>query len=244
MLDRKAIKAVIFDYGNTLIEFGRNQIAVCDTALADALEKHFGPLDREKFRAIRDRNRLAPYAGEPPQYKENDLVEITAGLVRELYGREPSPEQVLDILRVRFDVFVRVVQAPDYAFDLLQRLRRKYRLGLLSNYPDGNAIRQSLAGIGLARFFRAVVVSGDLGLVKPHPVPFITILDQLGVAARQAVLVGDNWLADVQGGKRAGLQVVWDRQWTSPEDLPRRPSDVEPDASISHLTGIEQLLQS
>lgn len=241
-LDKTSIKAVLFDYGNTLIEFGRSQIAVCDAALAAALARHFGRHDAAALRATRDQNRLAPYSGTPPLYRENDLVEITRELVRRLYGREPSPEQLADILRTRFEVFVRVVRAPEYAPGLLGRLGRRYRLGLLSNYPDGEAIRRSLEATGLAGFFQAVVVSGDLGLVKPHPVPFLTLLERLGVKASEAVLVGDNWLADVQGGKRAGLQVVWSRQWDPPEDLPRRAGDVEPDATIGHLAEIEALL--
>jgi FMN phosphatase YigB (HAD superfamily) len=240
--NKKSIKAVIFDYGNTLIEFSKTQIMYCDMALASALDRHFGKPDLAKFRDIRNRNRLAPYSGNPPEYKENNMVEISTSLVRELYGVEPSPEQLADILHMRFGIFVKVVQAPEYVFDLLKKLGRKYRLGILSNYPDGNAIRQSLAGIGLDKFFRAVVVSGDLGLVKPHPVAFLTVLDQLGVKAGQAVIVGDNWLADVQGGKQAGLQAILTTQWESAENLPRKPGDIEPDATISHLAELEGLL--
>lgn len=240
--NKKPVKAVIFDYGNTLIEFSRTQVMYCDMALANTLDRLFGKHDLAKFAEIRNRNRLAPYSGNPPEYKENNMVEICTGLVRELYGLEPSPEQLAEILRARFDIFVKVVQAPDGVPELLKKLGRKYRLGILSNYPDGNAIRQSLANIGLAKFFRAVVVSADLGLVKPHPIPFLTVLDQLGVKPSQAVIVGDNWLGDVQGGKQAGLQAIHMTRWESPENLPRRPGDLEPDAAISNLAELEDLL--
>jgi HAD superfamily hydrolase (TIGR01509 family) len=243
-LNAKAIKAVIFDYGSTLVEFGRAQVLLCDTALANALERHFGPPDLRKLKEVRDRDRMAPYRGSPPMFKENDLVAITTDLVRELYGVDPSPEQVADLLRVRYEIFVRAVQAPPYVHELLRRLRRKYRLGLLSNYPDGNAIRASLAQTGLARFFDAVIVSADIGLVKPHPVPFLTMIEALGVKGSQAVIVGDNWVADIQGAKQAGLQAVLCRQWATPEDMPRRPDDLEPDAIISHVTQIEPLLEA
>jgi HAD superfamily hydrolase (TIGR01549 family) len=240
--DKKSIRAVIFDYGNTLVEFSRNQVVVCDAALADALEKHFGKPDFDRLSAIRDRNRLAPYSGDPPLYRENDLVEITTAMIQELYGLDPSPEQLADILRSRFEVFVRIVRAEPEVYDLLDRLAARYRLGLLSNYPDGDAIRESLAKTGLDRYFEAVVVSADVHLVKPHPVTFLTILDELRVRADQAVLVGDNWLADVQGGKRAGLHVVLMRQWETPESLPRKPGDYEPDAAIGKLVELETLL--
>lgn len=240
--NRRAIKAVIFDYGNTLVEFSPTQVSICDAALAAVLEKHFGPMDRERFRAMRHGNRLAPYAGDPPAYRENNLLDISTNLVRDLYGAEPSPEQLADILRNRFDTFVRIVQAPDGVREVLGRLRKKYRLGLLSNYPDGNAIRASLEATGLARFFHAVVVSADVGYVKPHPLPYETLLKQLRVKPANALLVGDNWVGDIQGGKRAGLQVCLTRQWESYEKFERRAGDEEPDAVIDRLQDLEKLL--
>ncbi len=241
-MNKKSIRTVIFDYCNTLVEFGKKQVMFCDMALGNVLEKHFGRADLEKLAAIRTRNRMAPFAGDPPEYRENNLVEITTSLVQALYGIDPSSEELADILHTRFQVFVRAVQAQDYVFDVLKVLGKKYKLGLLSNYPDGNAIRQSLINTGLARFFSSIVVSGDLGLAKPHPVPFLTALDELGVGASQAVLVGDNWLADVQGGKRAGLQVILTTQWEPADIFNKKPGDSEPDAIVTHLTEIIGLL--
>lgn len=241
-LNVESIKAVVFDYGSTLIEFGPRQVMLCDMALAGVLEKHFGPPDRLKLRALRNRDRLAPYAGDPPPYKENDLVEITTNLVRKLYGVEPSQEQLADILVTRHEAFVRVVQAPPDVPPLLKKLRRRYRLGLLSNYPDAPALRGSLERTGLAALLDAVVISADVGLVKPHPAPFLAVLDALQVSPAEAVIVGDNWLGDIQGGKSVGLQTVLCVQWETPELFDKQPGDQEPDAVISRLAELEGLL--
>lgn len=236
----KPVRAVVFDYGSTLIEFSKPQITACDAALAGALSRHFGKPDLDRLHAIRNRDRMAPY--QTPEYRENDLVEITANLIRDLYGVEPAGEQIADILKTRHDIFVRVVQAEDCVFDVLEYLGRKYKLGLLSNYPDGNAIRASLAQTRLDQYFDAVVVSGDLGVVKPHPVPYITVLRQLRVKASQAVFVGDNWLGDIQGAKGAGLQAILTMQWQTPEVFEHEDHHVEPDAVIGHLTELKNLL--
>lgn len=236
------IRAVVFDYGNTLIEFGASRIAVCDAALADALGRLYGPLDLDRLRAIRDRQRLAPYAGDPPEYRENDLNEITADLVREIYGREPAQDEVAELVRVRFEVFVRVVEPPRGVPEMLARLRSQYRLGVLSNYPDGAAIRASLLKTGLFEHFDRVVVSGDLGYAKPHPLPFETMTRGLRVPASATVFVGDNWLADVQGGKRAGMWVVHTTQYVPYEQFERRLGDLDPDAVIADLLELEPLI--
>jgi HAD superfamily hydrolase (TIGR01549 family) len=242
--DRQVIQAVVFDYGNTLVEFGRSQTETCDAALADAVTRLYGPMDRDRLRAIRDRNRMAPYAGDPPEYRENDLRAITAGLVRELYGVEPSLKEIEILLRVRFEVFVRVTQASDGVAALLGLLRRRYRLGLLSNYPDGDAIRASLRQTGLDVYFDSVVVSADVGYAKPHPLPFETIARNLGLPPEPILLVGDNWLADVQGGRRAGMYVAQSIQWMPPEQFARRPGDFEPHLILRDLAELESYLCS
>ncbi len=236
----KNIKAVVFDYGNTLVEFSKAQVTACDTALANALMRHYGPPDLARLTAIRDRDRRAPYLS--PDYRENNLVEITTRMIQELYGVEPSGEEIADILKARFDIFVRVVRAEPCVFDVLTQLAKRYRLGLLSNYPDGDAIRASLKATGLERFFDAAVVSGDLGVVKPHPVPFLTILRALRVKPSQAVLVGDNWLGDVQGAKQAGMSAIFMQHWQTPEEFEPEDHHVEPDALIHDLRELLDLL--
>ncbi len=241
--DAGRIKAIAFDYGNTLVEFGAAQARACDDALADALDALYGPTDRAALRRERHADRLAPYAGEPPAWRENELPAITARVVRALHGRAPTDGELARLLRARFDAFVAAVAAPAYLPGLLDRLRRSgRRLAILSNYPDGDAIRASLRRTGLEPWFDAVVVSADLGFVKPHPLPFARLLERLALPPGDVLFVGDNWLADIQGARRAGCPVVWTRQWVPIEDMPRRADDRPPHATIGHLTELPALL--
>lgn len=241
-LDPARLKAVIFDYGNTLIPFGRREIARLDAALTRGLARHYPAPEEARVAAIRDRNRMAPYTGNPPAYRENDLREITTAMVRELYGRDPSEEVLEDLLRVRHEAFLSVLETPDYVNGVLERLRMRRRLALVSNYPNGAAIREGLARSGILDKFDHVVVSGDLGFCKPHPITYSTALRALELESHEAVYVGDNWLADVQGAKRAGLAMIHSVQWEPPEILERGPDDLQPDAVVHHLTEIESLL--
>lgn len=237
------IRAIIFDYGNTLVEFGPKQTHFCDNAIAEAVSRLYGPPDLDKLRAIRDRNRLAPYAGNPPEYRENDLREITSDLIRELHELEPSDEDLESVLRARFDAFVNCIDVDGGVRAMLERLHQRYRLGLLSNYPDGESIRASLRKIGVDKHFDAVVVSGDLGRVKPHPLPFSTILRELDSAPSQTVFVGDNWLADIQGAKKSKLWAVLTKQYVPYERFDPRPGDQQPDFVIQRLAELERLLE-
>ena len=158
----QSVRAVLFDYGSTLIEFSQTQLNALDNALADVLEKHFGHLDRNRLAALREADRLTPYNDG---YRENDLPAITRNLVCNLYDTEPNDDLVAEICRERYEAFVTCIQLPAYLSELLNKLQKKYRIGLVSNYPDGRAIRESLQRIGIANLFDIVVVSGDVGYV-------------------------------------------------------------------------------
>ena len=223
---KDGISAVVFDYGNTLIEFGTEQIEACDLALARTLDRVFGSVDEQQLRIIRSMDRRAAYAGE---YREQDLTDISTAMVRRLYHCEPDAAALEDHV-------VEAITAPDYLHGLLDTLSQRYRLGLLSNYPDGVAIRATLERLDLEKYFQAVVVSGDVGHVKPHPLPFETVLDRLGVGPEEAVYVGDNWLGDIQGAKQVGMAAVYTLQYDTPEKFERREGDRDPDLTIHHLT--------
>ena len=227
------IRAIAFDYGNTLIQFTRPQIERCDAALVEALVGMFGPVDPVRVAEARDADRLAPYSGE---FRENDLPTITANLVTQLYGSPPTDAQLEQLLDLRFNSFVDAIEPPDYVVELLDRLGERYRLALASNYPCSRAIRASLERCGLADRLDPVVVSGDIGYVKPHARVFATLAERLELEPGQVVFVGDNWLGDIQGARRAGMFAVHTLQWDTPEKFDREPDHLDAHLEIRHLT--------
>lgn len=242
LFDPTPVKAVVFDYGNTLIAFGREQVDQFDDLLLKAVTAEFGPPDPAQYKARRDADRMFPYQGDPPTYRENDVREMTAGLLREVYGIEPSAEALDRLIAVRQEAFVRVVRGEPQVLGVLARLGAKYRLALLSNYPDGDAIRASLEDTGIGPFLEHALVSGDLGLCKPHPDVFQAVLDALALPPEAVLFVGDNWLADVQGARRAGMQAVHFRRWIPPEHFPEQPGDLAPHVTVTALEELASLL--
>jgi putative hydrolase of the HAD superfamily len=76
------------------------------------------------------------------------------------------------------------------------------RLALLSNAgPDyGSYFRHGPLG----DFFAACYVSGELGLLKPHPEIYQHVMDDLGISAAEAVFI-DNREANVRGAEALGI---------------------------------------
>jgi HAD superfamily hydrolase (TIGR01509 family) len=230
------IEAVCFDLGNTLIEFGPRQMAHQFAALKKALESQFGHCDLDGLTAIRDRQLAAPFSNG---FVENDLRTICRELVVGLYGVQPDEVEVDRLMEARFKAFVEVVELPDGVLSLLEQLRRRYRLALLSNYPCSRSILACLEKIGLADYFESRTISGDVGYVKPHPKPYEVMLADLDLAPERCVHVGDNWLADVQGSKRMGMVSIHTTQYAPYETIIPVEGDSPPDLHVEHIRDLE-----
>lgn len=225
-------EALCFDLGNTLIEFGPRQIALQYDLLKRELEKMFGPCDGVALKAVRDRQIVAPYSNG---YRENDLRVCGTELVREVYGVEPEERHVDVLAEARYRAFMEGMEVAEAVLALLAKLKTRYRLALLSNYPCGRSIRDGLAHLGLAPFFECVVVSGEVGFVKPHPKPYELLLEGLGLEANRCVYIGDNWLADVQGAKGIGMRAVLTTEHIPYEKFEPKEGDHQPEARIGNI---------
>ncbi|MBA2393541.1 MAG: HAD family hydrolase [Ktedonobacteraceae bacterium] len=91
---------------------------------------------------------------------------------------------------------------------VLQGLRSTYKLGILTNgAPDLQ--RQKIERSRLAHYFDAIVVSGEVGVGKPDPRVFTTVLEQLAVPAHATLMVGDSLERDMLGASQSGLKGIW-----------------------------------
>lgn len=96
----------------------------------------------------------------------------------------------------------------DGAATTVRKLAGRVRLGLLTNGP-ADIQRLKLDQSGLADYFDAVVISGEVGVGKPSAEAFGRVLDALSVGPDDAVMVGDSWERDVRGALSAGIAPIW-----------------------------------
>ena len=122
-------------------------------------------------------------------------------------------------------------RAREDAQPVLEALRlRGLRTGLLSNTHWPQQVHEEwLQRDGLLDLLDARVYTSDLEHVKPHPEAFRALLAAVGVAAAEAVFVGDRQHDDISGAAALGMRTVWVRNDAVPM------ADVEPDAVIDEL---------
>ena len=122
------------------------------------------------------------------------------------------------------------------ALEALPLIQSRWKTGLLSNADDGYLL-PVLERTGWE--FEAVLSSEGALAYKPHPGPFHQILGMMGVAAGDALYVGDTLYDDVLGAQSVGMQAAWINRHGATLD-PKMPS---PDFEVSSLTQLPELLQ-
>lgn len=127
--------------------------------------------------------RVHEHAGAPPP---------TRFVAAELFHRFSRPET--------YEVYADV--APALAALRAQGLR----LAVVSNWD--RRLAGILPGLGLDRFFDAVLISAEVGVEKPHPEIFHAALRRLAVEPEAALHVGDQRLEDVEGAVGAGMRAL------------------------------------
>ena len=79
-------------------------------------------------------------------------------------------------------------------------------LAVLTNKP-GDLSRTILEGLGVADRFARILGAGDVPARKPDPAGLLALLDELGIPAAEAWMVGDS-ATDVHTGRAAGVRVA------------------------------------
>ena len=120
--------------------------------------------------------------------------------------------------------------------DNLTNLKEVYQLALVTNgAPDLQ--RGKIQGANLARFFDAILISGEVGIGKPDCRIFKMALDALAASPSETVMVGDSLTRDILGAQRVGLKGIWLNRLRNDTT-----SQVTPDVQIENLSQIHELL--
>lgn len=63
--------------------------------------------------------------------------------------------------------------------------------------------------LGLYDYMDEIVIGGEVGKNKPHPLPFEVLADKIGISPSEMLYIGDNPFNDVDASGKAGYIPVW-----------------------------------
>lgn len=213
--------AILFDLFDTLVHFDRDRLPVVQvngrTVRSTAGEVHkvitaYAPA--VTLAACYDALLLSWQEAE--QRRAADHREVPApvrleGMLRHL-GLEPAalPQGVVEeLLGAHQRTLTAAAHFPPRHADVLRLLARRHRLAVVSNFDYSPTALGILAAAGVVPLLQAIVVSDAVGWRKPKRIIFEEALRRIGVAAGEALFVGDRVDIDVAGAHAAGMDAAW-----------------------------------
>jgi putative hydrolase of the HAD superfamily len=220
--------AIFFDMDDTLVDDTGCYQASIEGVCADL----GAPFDAVALRTAYEASSL-------PWWPDGDLMSIREKLWGQAleacgYDVRLAPRVVERYLHHR----VQTVELLDGAIEVLETLRSKYRLAVITN-GGGDIQRLRLAHLGLDRYFDAIVASTDVDAGKPDRRIFDHASKLLGVPAGETWHVGDSLVSDVAGALNAGLQAA---VWYNCNGAECRAEDTQPHLQIAALRELPVLL--
>lgn len=165
-------------------------------------------------------------------------VRVAQTLEKLGYNFRASDGVVMEVTMSFADEFTRHVQPDKDAAHVLQKLRQKHKLGLISNFGIPECGRKLLKTFELEDYFDLIVISAEVNQRKPSPKIFKSALATLEVDASRAVFVGDMVDLDIAGPQSVGMKTVLIKRRQSGED-----SSARPDVIIRRLTELLTVIE-
>jgi putative hydrolase of the HAD superfamily len=219
------IKAVFFDFYNTLISFNPPREELQVTACREfGIEVNRKSLPRGYWLAddFMSRENARSPVHKRSQAEEQAFWSDYESIILKAAGVEVTKELALQIFTRARRLDRRLILFDDVLPVLGVLKGRGMVLGLVSN------LSRSLDGdckeLGLTSYVDFALTSFEIGAEKPHPPIFLTALERAGVGASEAIHVGDQYHSDIVGARGVGINpLLLDRDgfWESINDCPK-----------------------
>ena len=206
------------------------------------LEEILSPLDPvvapDAFRRIGMEVSKKLTAEKERTHIEVSSVERFRRAIVEAGMKGPVDDVAKQLTETHMSYLKKAVFCPDDRIGLLDRLRRRYRLALISNFDYTPTAEALLDDFNLTQRFDEILISDTEGICKPSSEIFARACGRLGVEAEDTLHVGDSARADIAGATTVGMATIW----ISADAALAKKHDIRPDAVVRDLAEIEPLL--
>lgn len=231
------IKAIIFDFGQTL---------------ADSAEGFRLAEKQAETRIFQDLG-LRSWSGFLTDYrllrknfhsKSNFSRKALWQAVYRNYDREPNTT----LISAEEDDYWETINSKTSLFPetkaVLRQLAPAYQLALITNTQGQESSGRHRIRLfpDLESLFEVVIIAGENDISpKPDPMPFLICLEKLGIDPTAAIYIGDDWIIDVCGAQAVGIQPIWLKHHSISRNWPLIETQVPIITSLEPLLDLENL---
>ena len=225
-------KNLFFDLDDTLWAFSYNA--------RDTFEEMYRKYEYDRyfrsfqhFYELYERRNVELWA----EYADGKVTKDELNRQRFLYPLEAVGEGDAALAKAFSEDFFAVIPTKSrlmpHAREVLEYLAPKYNLYILSNgFQELQCHKMRSAGID--RYFKKVVLSDDIGVLKPWPEIFHFAMSATQSELRDSLMIGDSWDNDITGARGVGMHQVY-YNVTGCTEFPFKPT--------YQITDLKELLQ-
>jgi len=248
MVQSRPIKAVLFDLGNTLLDFEPTNI-----------EQIFEVGSRRVYTYLQEKGCQLPSFNN---YHRRQLRRILwrvglARLIRRDFngldtlrrislsmGHRLSREELEEMVWLWYDPLSNTARVAGEVLEVLDWLvQHNLKLGIISNtFVPGVILDRHLAREGLLDYFPVRIYSCDTKFRKPSRKIFRLALEKLSCPAQQVVFVGDVPRMDIRGARRLGMIGVLKDYHQSRNLRDRWLPYTKPDFTITYMSQLKDII--
>lgn len=202
-----AYKNLFFDLDDTLWAFSLNARDTYEEMYhKHKYDRFFDSFDH--YYALYNRRNLELWA----EYANGQVTKEELNRQRYLYPLEAVGAGDADLARAYEKDALATIPTKSklmpHAREILEYLSPKYNLYILSNGFQELQFHK-MQSSNIDRYFKKVVLSDDIGVLKPWPEIFHFALSATQSELRESLMIGDSWENDITGAAKVGMHQVF-----------------------------------
>ena len=146
----------------------------------------------------------SPQAGV--EFEKLIALDDTGNIGEDGFNKRAAELTGLPLLEVKRRYAKLSLQRDNVMLGLVLELKAHYKTGLLTNLRPG-MVNTLLTQKEMTKYFDDIVVSSDVGLVKPEPGIYQLICQRLGVRPDEAVFIDDTDI-NCRGAEQVGMRAI------------------------------------
>lgn len=196
-------KNLFFDLDDTIWAFSRNARDTFEEVyLKHALDRYFDSF--EHYYTLYQKRNTELWT----EYAEGKVTKEELNRQRFLYPLQAVGVNDEELSRRYSEDFFAIIPTKSglmpHAKEVLEYLAPKYNLYILSNgFRELQSRKMRSAGVD--GYFKKVILSEDLGVLKPWPEIFNFALSATQSELCESLMIGDSWEADIVGARGVGM---------------------------------------
>ncbi|MBW2966245.1 HAD-IA family hydrolase, partial [Candidatus Woesearchaeota archaeon] len=198
-------KAILFDLDNTLYDYNKPH----EKALKEVykvLKQHIN-ISFKKFIKLFNISKAEIHKELAGTASAHNRILYFQRLIEKTHNTV-EPKIILKLYSAYWNTFLKNMKIRKDVLNTLKKIRKKgLKIIIVTDLTTHIQLRK-IEKLKISNYIDFLVTSEEAGSEKPHSIMFLLALNKIKILPKDAVMVGDNTITDIEGANSVGLDTV------------------------------------